>query len=129
MKCRFFNDERRLPKTDEEKKKVEEEGELILVPAGTIFEGKHAPFFVRMGMAEPVDDECRIAAKMSNEKIAQARKAQESVRLGILPYDYQAFLKGYMIGYDETGEWIPGPNYAEYESTLDTQDTEQEVES
>ena len=65
---------------------------------------------VQMGVAEPADEECHIAAGMTAEAAQRAQAAYEKVSRGIQPEDYAAFDAGLMVGYDPAGNPIPGPN-------------------
>lgn len=90
-----------------------------------VFDNEHGPASVQGGFAEPLDDECKAACNRTPTQIAAAQKAYERTRLGIHPDDFEAFDKGYMAGYLD-GEWIPGPNHAEWLKIQ--QDEEDELE-
>lgn len=83
------------------------------LPAGTIIDHPHAWKLVKMGVAVPEDDECEKRAGMDPAQLVAAQHAQEKVRLGIAPEDYEAFDQGLMVGYEPDGEWTPGPNFEE----------------
>ena len=85
------------------------------LPVGLEIEHVQAPLLVQMGCAEPADEECRAKANMSAAQMAAARYAYERVDRGIDPEDYDAYDKGYMVGYNPDGSWKPGPNYGEHE--------------
>lgn len=104
MKARLLID---LPATNSTR--VPTVGDMVI--AGTIIDIRAAWFYVRLGIAEPLDEECRRAAGMTPEMIAAARTRYERARRGIHPDDNEAFDAGMMIGYDADGEWIPGPNF------------------
>jgi hypothetical protein len=91
-------------------------------PAGTIIEHPQAYRLVKMGVAKPADGECVVAAGMTTEQQQAAQVTQELVSKGIHPEDYQAYLDGIMIGYDEDGKYIPGPNYTEDEPDGDDEE-------
>jgi hypothetical protein len=80
-------------------------------PTGTVIEHPDAWKLVRMGMAEPEDDECRERAGMNGEQMRKAQYAQDKFEKKIRLEDRRAYDDGEMLGYDEDGEWIPGPNY------------------
>ena len=82
-------------------------------PEGSIIEDPRAYRLVQMGVAEPADPECTLAAGMTTEKMVLAQRQQELVAKGIHPNDYQRYFDGEIIGYDENGKDIPGPNYKE----------------
>ncbi len=81
------------------------------IPAGTVLENNQAHILVKMGIAEPADDECAQAAGMTPSQMTAAQHAQEKVRRGIHPDDYEAYDAGVMAGYNPDGSFIPGPNY------------------
>lgn len=87
-----------------------------IVPKGTVIEGREARpwFYVQMGAAIPLDDECRIAAGMTDQEIDSQVYLYEAKRAGIQPEDMAAWRAGAMTGYDEEGEWIQGPNYLDW---------------
>lgn len=93
-----------------------------IFPIGTVIENPKAYRLVQLGCAEPADAECLAAAGMNPQKFAEAVKAQNRLSAGIHPDDYAAFDAGWMVGYaadgdgvGPNGEWIPGPNYHEFE--------------
>ncbi len=79
-------------------------------PAGTIEEHPRAYMLVRMGTAEPADEECEQAARMTQEQMMRAQKHAGAVVKGIRPEDYGRFFAGEMAGYNTDGSHIPGPN-------------------
>lgn len=80
-------------------------------PKGMIVEHPDVFRLVRMGVAEAMDEECKLKADRTPEHCAAAGKAYEKVSRGIASEDYEAFDRGEMVGYDADGNWIPGPNY------------------
>lgn len=89
--------------------------ETGIIPAGTIIDQPEAYKFVRHGIADPVDEECRIAAGMSEPEIVVAKMRQRRVSAGIHPDDYDVYDQGIMVGYNPDGSFKPGPNYEEAE--------------
>lgn len=87
-----------------------------ILPAGTEIEHTDAWILVRMSVAEPTDEECRLKADMTPEKTEAARRGYERVSRGIAPEDYEAFDRGEMIGYFADGSPIPGPNAIQEET-------------
>lgn len=87
-----------------------------IVPKGTVIEGRELRpwFYVQMGAAIPLDDECRIAAGLTDAQIDVQVYLYEAKRAGIQPEDMAAWRAGAMTGYDEEGEWIPGPAYTDW---------------
>lgn len=85
--------------------------QYIEAPAGTIISGPESYMLVRMGMAKPADDECRIRCGMTDTQIAAAALAQEKVSKGIHPDDYDRYDSGEILGYNPDGSYIPGPNW------------------
>lgn len=83
-------------------------GTTQYVEAGDVLEHPQAFWLVRQGVAEPADDECEKAARMTATQKQAAREAYERVSRGIHPEDYEAFELGEIDGYVD-GEPIPGP--------------------
>jgi hypothetical protein len=108
VKAKLLRTEQRPPQNKDEQCHFNRTGTLPTVPAGTVIDHPAAWQLVRMGMAEPADDECCDRADMTPERMAAAQKAQEKVRLGIHPDDFQAFDAKLLKGYQEDGTWIPG---------------------
>lgn len=79
--------------------------------AGTILELPEAYKWVRHGVADPADEECRVAAGMSDPEIALAKMRQRRTSAGIDSEDFEAFDTGVMVGYNPDGTWKPGPNF------------------
>lgn len=92
-------------------------------PAGTEIDDPESFWLVRMGVAVPGDEECRKAAGMNDSQMSAAQRAYERVALGIHPDDYERFDAGEIVGYDQDGRDIPGPNYVP-----DEDETEEEYE-
>jgi hypothetical protein len=82
-----------------------------VLPAGTIDDGPDSWRLVMAGVAEPADEECRAKCNLSREQMDTLQHAYDRLSLGIHPDDWAAFDAGEMIGYDERGRHIPGPNY------------------
>ncbi|MFA7121297.1 MAG: hypothetical protein WC277_07430 [Bacilli bacterium] len=87
-----------------------------IVPKGTVIEGvaMRPWFYVQMGAAVPLDGECRMAAGLTEAQIDVQVKLYEAKRAGIQPEDMAAWQAGAMTGYDEEGDWIPGPKYTDW---------------
>jgi hypothetical protein len=95
-------------------------------PAGTIIDHPDAYRLVQLGVAEPADEECEQKHGMTHENMLAKQKTFPRIARGILPEDYEAFENGEMIGYDNQGRWVPGPNYCGSEQ--DYEDTAVETE-
>jgi len=87
-------------------------------PNGTLIDHPDAWKLVRMGVAEPVDEECIAKADRTPEQLAAAQAAYPRVAAGIHPDDYDAYNAGLMTGYNPDGSWIPGPNAEPEESDI-----------
>ena len=81
-----------------------------IIPNGTVIDHPDCFKLVQFGVAIPADDECRAKANCTEGQMQAAQAAYEKVERGIHPEDYEAFDQGLMIGYDENGRWLPGPN-------------------
>lgn len=68
------------------------------------------------GDAEPADDEARAVCDAwdASRKIPRAEVllSREMLANAIEPEDRERFRRGEILGYDENGAEIPGPNYA-----------------
>lgn len=92
---------------------IEKRGEKRVWPAGSIIEDERAYRLVQMGVAEPADEDCEARAAMTPAQMKEAQRRQAIFAQGIQPEDYDRFENGEILGYDENGEDIPGPNYQE----------------
>lgn len=84
------------------------------IPTGTILEDSDVYRLVRLGAAEPADDECQQAARMTAKKFQEAVIAQRRAAAGIHPEDFEKFDAGEMVGYYNDGSPIPGPNASHF---------------
>ncbi len=84
---------------------------VVFWKVGTIFDLPDAYRLVQHGCALPVDDECRAATGMTDEEIAEAQRAYERLSRGIHPDDFSLYDNGVITGYDEQGNYVPGPNF------------------
>lgn len=83
------------------------------IPVGSIIKGTATAFpwkLVRAGVAEPADEECRVACRMTPQEIEKAQRAYPAIAKGIMPQDRKAFQEGKMDGYNADGSQIPGAN-------------------
>jgi hypothetical protein len=81
------------------------------IPAGTLIEHPQAVDLVRLGVAEPADEECTRAHGLMPGELETVRRAYRRTARGIAPEDFQNFDDGLMDGYDADGQPIPGPNF------------------
>ena len=77
---------------------------------------------VRMGIAEPVDDECRQAAAMNGEQLRQAQHAARRLSAGIHPEDFALYDAGIITGYTPDGQYQPGLNWDQMPKDSDEDD-------
>jgi hypothetical protein len=98
-------------------KNVKRNGRMVDLPfwkVGAVLEHREAWLLVLSGCAEAADDECKAKVNRTPEQQKAAELAYSRIAAGIVPKDFEAFNAGYMVGYTPKGDWIPGPNYAEY---------------
>jgi hypothetical protein len=119
MRCKYIMRVAEPRKQHQDDERLEKVGESFYWPVGTVEDHPKAYMLVRMGVAEPDDDECRLAAAMTSTEMKTAQRQHELVSKGIQPDDYQRYLDGEIVGYDEDGNDIPGPNYVEPEQEDD----------
>jgi hypothetical protein len=91
---------------------------------GAILERPDSYMLVRMGVAEPADEECRIAASMNAAQRAEAQHAARRLSAGIHPDDFRLFDAGIITGYNPDGTYKPGPNYGQLPQDTDDEDDE-----
>lgn len=91
---------------------------LTMIPDGTEYEHPRAWWFVRQGCAEAVDVECHRQANRTAEELAAARHAYRRTLAGIHPDDFPLYDAGYIVGYDMQRNYLPGPNWEEYQAKL-----------
>ena len=81
------------------------------MPIGTVVsDTQDVLLWVRMGIAEPADEECAAQQNQTPEQWQAACRAYDKVSAGIIPEDYAAFDAGLLLGYYADGSPIPGPN-------------------
>jgi len=121
MKAKLIRDARVTPGAPDDDRMEVRDG-VRYWPEGTVLEDRRAYRLVQMGMAEPADDECTLKACMTTAEMKAAQIKQEMVGKGIMPEDYQRYLDGEILGYDEDGNDIPGPNYIDPDEDDDEDD-------
>jgi hypothetical protein len=99
-----------------------------VLPAGSIDAGPESWKLVVHGVAIPEDEECRLKAGMTPEQMAERQRTYNRLAAGIHPDDWAEFDRGEMVGYDEAGRKIPGPNFvgslADFEASADASEDE-----
>ena len=125
MKCRVIREDMEVSQADPRQMEGQTVAKTISVnrkqvtglfwKVGAIISHPQAFRAVQMGVAIPADEECRIAANMSEERLAAAQHAYERLIHGIHPEDFAAYDSGYLTGYNADGSWIPGPSGGERE--------------
>ena len=92
---------------------------------GAILTRPDSYMLVRLGVAEPADDECRIAASMTGAQREAAQHAARRLSAGIHPEDFGLYDSGIIIGYNPDGTYKPGPNFDQLPD-LDNDDEDDE---
>jgi hypothetical protein len=110
LKAKLINETRAAASAGNDDRLIEREGKKYF-PADTIIDDPRAYRLVQMGVAVPADPECTVAAGMTSQQMEAAQRQQELLAKGIEQDDYQRYLDGEILGYDEDGNDIPGPNY------------------
>lgn len=83
-------------------------------PAGTVYEMPDAWKHCQTGTAAPGDEDCRVAAGMTEADLKAAQRIQKIAAAGIVEADIELFDAGVITGYEMNGDYKPGPNYASY---------------
>ena len=80
---------------------------------GSIIEcnARECQLLVGNGDCIPACDESRELCKDWQEKLEVRKVHREMLARCIQPEDRQRYLRGEILGYDENGDDIPGPNY------------------
>jgi len=97
---------------------------VCVFPEGAVFEGEQALFLCKTGQAEPVDDECMKATKMTPGQRAAIQENYKMDSLGINDKaDRELYRAGVILGYhpkDKT--YIHGPNWNAYQLAQEAAD-------
>ena len=91
---------------------------------GAILDRPDSYMLVRLGIAEPADEECRLAASMTTAQRQQAQHASKRLAAGIHPEDFGLFDAGIIVGYNPDGTYKPGPNYDQLPQDTDDEEDE-----
>ena len=91
---------------------------------GAILDRPDSFMLVRLGIAEPADEQCRLAASMTTAQRQQAQHASKRLAAGIHPEDFGLYDAGVIVGYNPDGTYKPGPNFDQLPQ--DTEDEEDE---
>lgn len=97
-------------------------------PNGAVMEVDKAggKLLVENGDAEPADDEARAVCAGWEYRRDEVLLSRDMLGKCIEPEDRQRFRNGEILGYDDDGNDIPGPNYVEPEA--DESEDEEEDE-
>ena len=91
---------------------------------GAIVSRPDSYMLVRMGVAEPHDEECLQRAAMTPEQAREAQHAARRVTAGISPEDFPLYDAGIITGYNPDGSYVPGPNWDQMPQDQDDEDDE-----
>ena len=91
---------------------------------GAVVSRPDSYMLVRMGIAEPEDEECLQRAAMTPDDFRQAQHAARRVTAGISPEDFPYYDAGIITGYNPDGSYIPGPNWDQMPQDEDEDDDE-----
>ena len=91
---------------------------------GAILERSDSFMLVRLGIAEPADEECRLAASMTTAQRQQAQHASRRLAAGIHPEDFPLYDAGIIVGYNPDGTYKPGPNFDQLPQDTDDEEDE-----
>lgn len=99
---------------------------------GAILEFPDCHYLVRQGVAIPADEKCAQRARRTPEQMKKAQYAYERLVRRIDVDDFDIYDAGVITGYDEKGDYIPGPNYSrlhEFRPVSGTDDDDEEDET
>jgi hypothetical protein len=91
---------------------------------GAIVSRPDSYMLVRMGIAEPEDEECLQRAAMTPEQARGAQHAARRVTAGISPEDFPLYDAGIITGYNPDGSFVPGPNWDQMPQEDEDEDDE-----
>lgn len=97
------------------------------VPKGTLVEHQEAFHLVKMGVAEPADEECAFATGMTVEQIELAAARYAEVSAGIHPEDLALFRAGKITGYRNEYDPYTEPPSMQYEAGPNWTDADAEA--
>ncbi len=109
MKCRFLRDMEYIIRPPADAPATARRT-IGIRPAGSVLEDPDAYQLVEHGVAEPADEECAAAVRLTPAELERQRVAYPKIAAGIHPDDFPAYDAGLMIGYNPDGSFIPGPN-------------------
>ena len=92
---------------------------------GAILSRPDSYMLVRMGVAEPADEECEQYAGMTGQQRQQAQHAARRLSAGIHPEDFGLYDAGVITGYNPDGTYKPGPNFDQLPTELDEDEEEE----
>ena len=91
---------------------------------GAILDRPDSFMLVRLGIAEPADEECRLAASMTTAQRQQAQHASKRLAAGIHPEDFGLYDAGVILGYNPDGSYKPGQNFDQLPQDTDDEEDE-----
>jgi len=97
-------------------------------PAGCVVDGAVAEHILAVGIGLPVDDESAKEVGMSPEDLKRVQIEYDATLAKIKHEDMNLFRAGAITGYDEDGEYLRGPNWAQHAGSIGADDDEDEDE-
>ncbi len=76
-------------------------------------DARGAELLVGNGDAEPADGEAEAVCKGWRDSRPGVLLSREMLAKGIEPEDRERYRRGEILGYEENGDYIPGPNWIE----------------
>lgn len=82
-------------------------------------DARGAALLVGNGDAEPADEEAEAVCSGWQKRRPEVLLSRDMLAKGIDPDDRDKFRRGEILGYDENGDYIPGPNWTDPEEEDD----------
>lgn len=126
MKAKLLMPMKGSPAVPAYREYLNKHGRLPALPAGHVIDNSDAYLLVRMGFAEPADEECEKAHGKTPEELVGIRHAARRTARGIHPEDFEAYDAGIITGYKPDGSYQPGENWVEPEDEEDEEEPDDE---
>ena len=97
-------------------------------PAGCVVEGPVADHILAAGIGLPFDDASAKEVGMTADDLKRAQVEYDATLARIKREDMGLFRAGAITGYDDDGEYLKGPNWAQHAATIGADEDDDEDE-
>jgi len=123
-----ITDETQLAKLTSRLEKMRDgtERPVFFWPSGCVVEGAVAEHILACGIGLPVDDASAKEVGMTPDDFKRVQVVYDATLARIKHEDMDLFRAGAIIGYDDDGRYLRGPNWAQHAATIGEEDEDED---